>query len=67
MTQTMLKIHPSSTPGHWIDELPYIAEHLSEDEHLPFLVALFCELNRAGIRLDEHLDCVIEALCVETE
>lgn len=58
-------IHPSSTAGHWLDETPYIVETLSEDEHLPFLVQLFINLNQAGIRLDDHLDCVVAALIEE--
>jgi hypothetical protein len=49
----------------WLAEIPYIVGRLPPDEHLPFLVQLFRALEDAGVRLDEHLDCALLALCEE--
>jgi hypothetical protein len=55
------------TLGEWLAAVPLIARQLPDDQHLPFLVRLFVALQESGVRLDEHLDCLVEALILESE
>lgn len=49
----------------WLNQIPVVACQLPPDEHLPFLVQLFVELEKAGIPLEQHLECAIEGLILE--
>lgn len=61
-------IHPATTAGNWLAELPYIVQTLPKYEHLPFLIQLFRDLEQAGVDLSAHVDCALaEALCEEGE
>lgn len=43
-----------------------VAEAIArQPDHLAELVQLFITLDRHGIRLEDHLDCIVEALVLE--
>lgn len=49
----------------WLNLTPMIAGDVPEDQHLPFLIRLFIALEKAGIPLEQHLECAIEGLIEE--
>ena len=53
------------TIGEWLAAAPVIVRQLPPDQHLPFLVRLMTSLQRAGVDMTEHWDCLLEALILE--
>lgn len=61
LTGTWLPI----TLGEWLAAAPMIVAQLPADQHLPFLVRLLTSLQRSGVDMSEHWDCLLEALVLE--
>lgn len=55
------------SPDEWLLWTPGIIRKVGPDNHLPFLVNLMTTIQRAGVDLSEHWDCLVEALCEEGE
>lgn len=55
----------ATLPERWLAEAPVVAAQVPEREHLHFLVRLLTSLQRQGIDLSEHWDCLLEALILE--
>lgn len=56
---------PELTPLEWLAEVPAVAAQVPERDHLRFLVRLLTSLQRAGVDMSEHWDCLLEALILE--
>ena len=61
LTDTWLPL----TIGEWLAAAPVIARQLPADQHLRFLVRLMTSLQRSGVDMSEHWDCLVDALCEE--
>lgn len=63
LTGTWLPI----TVGEWLAAGEMIARQLPPEQHLRFLVQLMTSLQRAGVDMSEHRDCLIDALVWQKE
>lgn len=62
---TLADSWPSLAPNEWLAAVPVIVRQLPPDQHLRFLVRLLTSLQRSGVDMSEHWDCLLEALILE--